>query len=281
MTVTNRPETLKDAPRPEFDHKNAWKYTQEPSTTWSLGSGASDDLWKDHKKVEIDPYGENRPTVSNYKLLVSAIVPRPIGFISSQSSDGKVNLAPFSFFNVVNADPPIFAIGIASSPANAKDTLRNVLETGELTINVVSEWFVEAMNLAAVNAPADVDEFKLSGLTPLASTKVKPPHVAESAFSVEAKLAHHHVWTSRAVEGKITGTLLIVEGVNFHVREDVINEDGSVVDIAKLKPVARLGGSLYARVADGYDLIRPDFERDVLLKEEGRQLVEGEAKTDV
>lgn len=274
MTVHKHTEAAKNAPRPDFDHKSAWQYTQGPSPSWNLGLGASDDLWKGHKKVEIDPYADNRQPVSNYKLLTSAIVPRPIGFLSTQSLSGNVNLAPFSFFNVVNADPPMFAIGIASSPATAKDTLRNVLDTGELTINIVSEWFAEAMNLASVNAPAGVDEFKLTGLTPLPSSKVKPPHVAESAFSVEAKLVHHHEWTSRVVEGKVTGTLILVEGVNFHAREDVFNEDGGVLDIAKLKPVARLGGSLYGRVENGYDLARPDFQNDVLLKEEGRLLVE-------
>lgn len=248
-----------EAERDPFNLKNEWKYTQIPDVKWTVGSGANSDEWKAHKKLEIDPYGEGRSPVDNYKTLISAVVPRPIGFVSSISADGTRNLAPFSYFTVVNHDPPIFTLGFSGGRGNPKDTCKNILETGELTINIISEWFVEAANFCSTNAPISVDEWKLSGLTPVQLVKVKPPHVAESAFSIEAKLIHSHEWHSKADPEKATGVLCIVEGVYFHAREDVINKDLNNLDIAKLKPVSRLGGITYGRTVDGYEKLRPDF----------------------
>lgn len=253
---------------PEFAGDESWVLTKTPAPEWKHGNGATDDEWKKHKKIEIDPYGEGRNPVDNYKILISAIVPRPIGFISTESASGVRNLAPFSYFNVANSDPPIFTIGISAGRGNPKDTAANILETGELTINIISEWFIEAANFTSVDAPSGVDEFKLAGLTPLPSVKVKPAHVAESAFSVEAKLINSHEWKSTVDPEKTTGYLLIVEGVNFHVREDIINEELNGLDIEKLKPVARLGGVTYSRVLTGYENPRPSFERDVEANEE-------------
>lgn len=252
-----------EAERPAFDAKNNWKYTQIPNVNWKPGQGANSTEWKQHKKIEIDPYGEGRSPVDNYKTLISAVVPRPIGFVSLISKDGQRNLAPFSYFTVVNHDPPVFTLGFSGGKGNPKDTCKNILETGELTINIISEWFVEAANFCSTNAPHGVDEWNLSGLTPLESAKVKPQHVAESAFSIEAKLIHSHEWTSKTDPSRATGVLCIVEGVNFHVREDVINEDLNNLDIAKLKPVLRLGGITYGRVVDGYEKLRPDFDKEI------------------
>ncbi|RLV93037.1 Uncharacterized protein JA1_002798 [Spathaspora sp. JA1] len=248
--------------RPEFETSTTWKYTQIPNKDWPIGSGANDNSWKDHKKLEIDPYGEGRSPVDNYKTLISAVVPRPIGFVSTISKNGVRNLAPFSYFTVVNHDPPIFTLGFSGGRGNPKDTCQNILDTQELTINIISEWFVEAANYCSTNAPIDVDEWKLSGLTPLPSSKVKPEHVAESAFSVEAKLIHSHEWKSKTDTNRATGVLCIVEGVNFHVREDVINEDLNNLDISKLKPVSRLGGITYGRTIQGYEKLRPDFLKE-------------------
>ncbi|KAK9474927.1 uncharacterized protein V1510DRAFT_411020 [Dipodascopsis tothii] len=263
-----------EAGRPTWDAQDQFHYTQKPGMAWKLGSGATDDEWTKHKKLTIDPYGEGRAAVDNYKLLISGVVPRPIGFVASISADGKHNLAPFSYTTIVNHDPPIFCIGFSGGKGNLKDTCANVLATGELTINIISEWFVEAANATAIDSPAGVNEWQLAGLTPVASEKVKPPHVAESAFSVEAKLVTSHEWTSPS-SGRATGTLLIVEGVNFHVREDVVNPELNNIDAAKLKPVSRLGGITYGRTLVGYEMPRPDWaaesakaEVDELLKKD-------------
>ncbi|ANB12863.1 hypothetical protein AWJ20_1141 [Sugiyamaella lignohabitans] len=247
--------------RPPFEKDVQFHYHQTVDVDWKVGSGATDDEWKTHKKIELDPYGPDRNPVDNYKMLISAVTPRPIGFVSTVSKDGVRNLAPFSYFTMVNHDPPIFCLGFSKGTGAPKDTAANILETKELTINIISEWFVEAANYCSTNAPTDVDEWKLSGLTPLASSKVKPEHVAESAFSVEAKLIHSHEWTSK-VTGNPSGTLVLVEGVNFHVREDVINEQRNIIDPVKLQSVSRLGGITYGRTTSGYELLRPDFDSE-------------------
>ncbi|KAK6464691.1 hypothetical protein DFJ63DRAFT_311987 [Scheffersomyces coipomensis] len=259
--------------RPPFDDDLNWKYTQIPNKDWKIGSGANDPTWSEHKKITIDPYGENRNPVDNYKLLIGAITPRPIGFLSTISKDGVTNLAPFSFFNLVNHDPPIFAIGFSCNKANPKDSLRNILETEEVVINIISEWFIEAANFCSTNSPFGIDEFKLSGLTPLPSEKVKPPHVGESAFSIEAKLYKIEEFQSKAVPGKASGTLVLVEGINFHVRDDVVNDQLNIVDIAKLKPVSRLGGITFGRTISGYEALRPDYEKDVVNNDAAKEFL--------
>jgi flavin reductase (DIM6/NTAB) family NADH-FMN oxidoreductase RutF len=226
-----------------------------------VGQGANNDEWKNHKKLELDPYGPGRSPVDNYKLLISAITPRPIGFVSSVAADGTRNLAPFSYFTFVNHDPPIFVLGFSKGTGVPKDTCSNILETGEATINIISEWYVEAANYCSINAPPGISEWEVSGLTPLKSNKVKPAHVAEAAFSVEAKLLHHHEWVSK-VSGNQSGTLVVMEGVNFHIREDVVNEAKNIIDPAKLQPVSRLGGITYSRTTQGFEMTRPDYDSE-------------------
>lgn len=242
-----------------YNAAESFKLTQSPNPNWQVGQGANNDDWKKHKKLAIDPYAQGRTPNNNYKTLIGAITPRPVGFVSTISPDGIRNLAPFSYFQVVNTDPPIFTLGLSQGQGIPKDSLRNILETRELTINIISEWFIEAANVTSTNAPFEVDEWKLSGLTPQPSIIVGPPHVAESAFSIEAKLLHHHDWISKTNKDKVTGTLLILEGIQFHIREDVLNQDDSTIDIAKLKPIARLGGITYGKVTSGFEIPRPDY----------------------
>lgn len=249
--------------RPDFNSSSELTTTKAPSTEWGLGDGANSDEWKKHKKVSVAAYGPQRSPMDNYKLLISAITPRPVGFVSTVSKSGKRNLAPFSFFNMVNVDPPTFVLGFSTNNGTFKDTPTNILETGELTINIISEWFVEAANFTSIDAPPEGDEWEYSGLTPLESEDVKPPHVAESAFSVEAKYITHHEWKSKLDPSRTSGVTVIVEGVKFHIREDVADEGLTLIDIGKLKPVSRLGGISYGRTNEIFELNRPDFKRDV------------------
>ena len=251
-----------ESSRLPFDVGREFHYTTTPSPSWKLGSGANGVAPAPHR--EIDPYGEGRAPGDNYKLLVSGVIPRPIGFISTlntATSPPTANLAPFSYTNVVNHDPPIFCVGFSGGRGNPKDTCRNVLETGECVINIISEWFAEAANYTSVNAPAGVSEWELSGLTPVPSRLVKPARVKESAFAIEAKLVAHHEWTSPG-SGKTTGVTCLFQGVNFWVREDVVNEEGNMIDPVKLKPLSRLGGISYGRTTEGFELPRPDWEKD-------------------
>jgi len=209
-----------------------------------------------------------------YKLMVGAIVPRPIALVSSIDEAGVRNLAPFSYFQLVNHDPPMFTLGFSIARGTPKDTLVQLLETGECTINIISEWFVEAANYTSINAPPGVSEWEMSGLTKGETVVVKAPRVKESVFAVEAKLVTHHEWTGKQ-SGKHTGTLAILEGVMFHVREDALDmSKGGVLDPAKLKAVSRLGGVTFGRTESGFELTRPEYNKEKE-KEEFQEAVGG------
>lgn len=160
-------------------------------------------------------------------------MPRPIGFISTRSQDGSsTNLAPFSYTQLVNHDPPIFIIGYSGGFEHAKDSLKNLLETGECVLNIVSEHFIEAANATSVNAPYGVSEWALTGLHPAPCTDVKASRVKEAVFAAECKLVETKEFESKVTKGKKTGVLAIVEGVRFWAREDAINEDRNIIDPA-------------------------------------------------
>lgn len=245
MSVESRADAekaIKRNPHPDFkkveserqpwNHSLKWNIKQTFKPDWKYGDGANDggeSLKKKH--VEIDPYEEGRPAVSNYKLLISGIIPRPIGFISTRSKDcSSTNLAPFSYFQVINHDPPLFTVGYAGGFDNAKDSLKNLSESGECVINIISEHFIEAANATSINAPYGESEWALSGLTPAPSTTVKASRVKEAIFSVEGKLDFTKEYESKATPGKKTGVLAVIEGTRFWVREDALNEDKNLID---------------------------------------------------
>lgn len=222
-----------EASRPDFEKDRTVHFVKTPKPDWKLGSGANNASHLEKKHREIDPYAEGRPAVHNYKLLISGITPRPIGFVSTISADGKsTNLAPFSYFNMVSHDPPLFVLGFSGGYENAKDTLANLLATEECTLNIISEDFIEAANFTSLNAPQGVSEWAFSGLHPAKSSVVKPDRVKESVFNIEAKLVKTMEWESKATPGKKTGVTAIVEGVRFWVREDAIDEAGVLIDPA-------------------------------------------------
>lgn len=208
------------------------KQTKDPK--WKYGGGANDNGESFNKQhVEIDPYAEGRPASSNYKLLISGIIPRPIGFVSTRSKDGSsTNLAPFSYFQTICHDPPLFILGIAGDYSSSKDTLRNLQETGECTLNIISEHFIEAANAASINAPYGTNEWQISGLTPAPCATVKTSRVKEAIFSVEGKLESTKNYESRSKPGKRATTLVVIEGTRFWVREDALNEGQDKIDPA-------------------------------------------------
>lgn len=255
-----------EASRPPWDHSKQFEYTQTLNPDWKFGDGATDggaSLRIPH--IEINPYEEGRNPIANYKLLISGIVPRPIGFLSTRSKDGtSTNLAPFSYTQVINHDPPLFVVGFSSAGIEkAKDSLKNLVESGECVINMISEHFIEAANATSINAPYGVSEWALSGLTPAPCTQVKASRVKEAVFAVEGKLESFREFDSKAMPGRKSGVMAIIEGVNFWVREDAINEEKTIIDPKILKPVARLGGISYARVTEGMEILRPDWQKTV------------------
>jgi len=187
--------------------------------------------------------------VDGYKLATGLIVPRPIGWIGTLAADGVPNVAPYSFFNVVSGLPPTFVF--APGRGGRKDTLANVREVGEFTINVVSEEVVEAMNASSASFPADVDEFDACGLTAVPSTSVRPPMVGECKANIECVVTQI-VDIGHPDHGN---ALVIGEAVEIHVLESLL--DGTRVDQAALRAVGRHVGNSYSRATDLFDITRP------------------------
>ncbi|OQU96334.1 Flavin reductase like domain-containing protein [Cladophialophora immunda] len=239
-----------ESTRPAFDRSSSFALSATISPDWKWGDGANDPgCGLDKKHIEIDPNAPGRSAASNYKLLISGIVPRPIGFLSTQSEDGTAqNLAPFSYTQVVNHDPPVFVVGMVGS--NDKDTLKNLRATGECVINTISEHFVEAANAAAVDAPYGVSEWQLTGLTPAPCREVRAARVKESVFSIEGKLLEIKDFESKSTRGTKSGSMAIIEGVRFWIREDALSDDHATIDPAVLRPVSRLGGITYGRTTE-------------------------------
>jgi flavin reductase (DIM6/NTAB) family NADH-FMN oxidoreductase RutF len=186
-----------------------------------------------------------------HQFLISVVVPRPIAFISTVGKNGRFNVAPFSYFNLISSRPPLVGISVNRRATGPKDTARKIQETGDFVVNVVDE----ALNSRAVEAsgdwPAEVDEFEVTGLTPTPSTKVQSPRVAESPVSLECVV-------ERIIELGQTD-FVVGEVVWAHVRDDVLSEGR--VDPTKLRPVGRLGGDGYAIVREVIHLPRPRVER--------------------
>jgi len=197
-----------------------------------------------------------------YSLLLNSVAPRPIAWVSTVSASGQPNLAPFSFFNCVCVDPPLlaFAPGLRrpkqadAGHGEAKDTLRNIHETKEFVVNIVTYELREAMNLTSGEYDASVNEFDLAKLTPEASKIVKPPRVAESPVSFECKL-HQILDFSLA---PTSGSLVIGRIVSIHV-SDANLKDGKL-DRNSLDLVGRMGGLQYTRTTQQFEMVRPKVE---------------------
>ena len=189
---------------------------------------------------------------SAYKLFQSLVAPRPIAWVSSIDSRGRINLAPFSFFNAVATKPLIVMLAIGRKGSRPKDTLKNLEETGEFVINIVSEELAEAMNITSGDWPPEVNEFEILQLTSLPSIDVKPPRVADAPAAMEAKVRQ-----IVPVEGT-SSTLVLGEVVRFHLREGILRPNG-LVDPLLSKPVARLGDNEYATIGRVFTMNRPRF----------------------
>ncbi len=184
-----------------------------------------------------------------YKLATGLIVPRPIGWIGSISADGIPNLAPYSFFNCVSGAPPTFVF--SPGRGGRKDTLANVREVGEFTINVVTVDVVEAMNATSATHPPDVDEFEAAGLTAVPSVSIRPPMVGESRANIECVVTQI-IDIGHPDHGS---ALVIGEATEFHVDAELL--DGTRIDQAALRAVGRHVGNLYSHSTDLFELIRP------------------------
>lgn len=189
-----------------------------------------------------------------YRILISAVAPRPIAWVSTLH-DGRLNLAPFSFFNVVSAKPPVLgfspSLRLIEGQAAPKDTLHNIRATGEFVVNVVTFAVAEAMNLTSGDYDSSVDEFALAKLALRPSQVVRPPQVAESPVSFECKV-------NRIIDfgnEPPSGSLVLGDIVCVHLEESVLK--AGRLDPDALDLVGRMGGTQYSRTTPRFEMIRP------------------------
>jgi flavin reductase (DIM6/NTAB) family NADH-FMN oxidoreductase RutF len=196
-----------------------------------------------------------QPHRLRYNPVKACVVPRPIGWISSVNAAGTINLAPFSFFNMVSADPPlvVYCTNGAHAEGGWKDSLANVAETREFVANVATWTLREKVNLTSLESYRHIDEMRLAQLTPAPSSIVAPPGVSESPIRMECRL--HQILElpvssegapNHAVFGHIVGIFI----------DEAVMTDG-MVDVSKLEPIARLGYMDYAVVRETFRMIRP------------------------
>jgi len=186
-----------------------------------------------------------------YPILASLVTPRPIAFVTTTSPDGGINAAPFSFFNLLGADPPIlgFAPGDRDD-GTPKDTARNIRLTHEFVVNLVDEAIAEAMNKCAASLPYGENELQHAGLHTLPSTVVKPPRIAESPVNLECKeWGTLQIGDNRVVIGLIK---------RIHLRDELFDADKNRVKTDKLLVIGRMASPhWYCRTRDRFEMIRP------------------------
>ncbi len=192
--------------------------------------------------ITINPKDIPVPQLHGY--LQSAISPRPIAFASTVDKDGRINLSPFSFFNIVSTNPPILVFSPSRRVRDntTKHTLQNILEVPEVVINIVSYSMVQQASLASVEFPKGVNEFIKSGFTEIPSQLVRPPRVGESPVSFECKV---NQVMPMGTEGG-AGNLIICEILLMHFKEEIFDKAGKI-DPNKVDAVARMGGDYYCR----------------------------------
>lgn len=203
------------------------------------------------KMIELDV--AQLSTQDAYKLMIGAIVPRPIGWISTASANGRHNLAPFSFFTGVCSNPPSLLFCPVDHPdGREKDTLRNIRVTGDFVVNIATESLASQVNQTSADFAPEISEFQMAGLTPLASVKVSAPRVGESPVQFECRLLQI---VRVGPGGRGSGHIVIGEIVFMHVAEDVYRDGRILLD--RLQPLARLDGKAYCPVREVFELTLP------------------------
>ncbi|HTL81532.1 MAG TPA: flavin reductase family protein [Bacteroidia bacterium] len=195
--------------------------------------------------LSLDPNDLKTNVLHQY--LLYSVAPRPIAFASTVDKDGKVNLSPFSFFNVFSARPPIavFSPSRSGRTGQTKNTYDNVKEVPEVVINIVNYPIVHQMSLTSAEYPKGVNEFVKAGLTEIPSVKVRPPRVKESPVQLECKVLE----VKELGQNGGAGNLVICEVVMLHIHEEILNPETQMIDQQKIDLVARMGGDLYCRAS--------------------------------
>ncbi len=186
-----------------------------------------------------------------YPWLTAVVVPRPIAWVSTIAADGTVNLAPHSFFTVASAEPPV----VSFTSVRTKDSLRNIRATGEFVVNLAPRALAAQVNRTGTDFPPDVDELADAGLTPQASTVVRPPRVAESPVALECVAAGEHRFRDDPDRGS---TVVFGRVVHLSVARYVLADDG-LPDVTRLAPASRLGRDEWAALGEVFELRRERY----------------------
>ncbi|MEX1135119.1 MAG: flavin reductase family protein [Acidimicrobiia bacterium] len=184
-----------------------------------------------------------------YKLLTGLVIPRPIGWIGTKADNGKLNLAPFSFFNAVSSEPPIVLFSAGRHFDRPKDSVAFAEESGVFTVNIVSEDLADAMNKSSGTFAPDEDEFVIAGLTPVMGTVVDAPMVGEAPANLECRVIE-------VIDIGVETRMVLGEVVMIHVRDDAL--DGSRVNPEVIRAIGRLSGISYVTTRDRFELKRPN-----------------------
>ena len=181
--------------------------------------------------------------IDRYKLLTGLIIPRPIGWVGTVSTEGVRNLAPYSYFNVVAATPPTVIFSTGRPQGRIKDSLANVIATGEFTLSIVDERLADAMHASSTTYPPEIDEFAEVQLTAVQGEAVAAPYVAEARAALECRV-------NRIVDlgDPVSASVVFGAVLRIHVADEVL--DGTRIDHRRLRAVGRIAGTTYVTTAD-------------------------------
>ena len=203
--------------------------------------------------MQIDPKDGDKTT--NYRIMRNLVIPRPIALVSTLNEAGRVNVAPFSFFGVVSAHPPVIGISIGSRKGLDKDTMANARRTRELVINLTTEAMKKGMIISAMDFPPDESEVEPSGFTTIASTVVGPPRIAESPAQMECRVTE----ILEFGQSQQRRNFVIAEVVMFHVDDAYLRDDG-LPDHQQFGILGRLGDDYYWGRKGSFELKRVKYE---------------------
>ncbi|MGX7715074.1 flavin reductase family protein [Enterococcus faecium] len=191
----------------------------------------------------------------NYKLLIGSVIPRPVAVVTTKSAKDIVNIAPFSYFNIVSSNPPILSLAIQRKQDAVKDTAKNILETREAVIHILDEDNVEEVNKTAANLPNEESELYLTDLTLTDSVIISVPALTEAKVRFETSLYEHVEIRNK---NKVTADLFFARSTEISLNETVYDDKTGRIDSRKLNAVSRLAGNDYAAIGEIFTIARPE-----------------------
>ncbi|MCA9766559.1 MAG: flavin reductase family protein [Carnobacterium sp.] len=203
-------------------------------------------------KLDFSP--EELTAKEKKKFLIGSVIPRPIALVSTQSDSGVVNIAPFSYFNIVTYNPPIFSIAVQRTHGKTKDTSRNIFETKEAVIHVVDTDNVQEANLTSAPLGPEESELDLSNFTSIQSKTITVPGLKETKVRFETELYDSMIIYNE--ENNATADLILLKVKHYHIDEEIYHD--GYIDPLKLKAVSRLAGNDYAEIGKLFTVKRPE-----------------------